>query len=188
MAWRSGSLSRTFLNAARSPVIRPSAGNSAAAPRFRRPSSPLLPNSVHPSRRLSFTNPRCCYYPFRPRILSNNDSIECSRIIAPSLLINFAGILLSWVGFNRWCRCTAWWRTLVWLPTLLSTRGLVASCLRVPSDALVKIANFSLYLFVDFVSLVFSLQNIELFCLILLIWYFIIVVFSHGFTSIEFLV
>ncbi|XP_057542926.1 uncharacterized protein LOC130821255 isoform X1 [Amaranthus tricolor] len=51
MAWRSGSFSRSFLNAVRSPSIRPSTA-------FRRPSSPLLPNSVRQSRRLSFTNPR----------------------------------------------------------------------------------------------------------------------------------
>ncbi|KNA18688.1 hypothetical protein SOVF_068440 [Spinacia oleracea] len=46
MAWRTGSASR-FLNATRSPSIRPSTA-------VRRPPSPLLPNS----RRLSFTNPR----------------------------------------------------------------------------------------------------------------------------------
>ncbi|XP_021735064.1 uncharacterized protein LOC110701741 isoform X1 [Chenopodium quinoa] len=51
MAWRSGSFSRSFLNATRSPSIRPSTA-------FRRPPSPLLPNPARNSRRLSFTNPR----------------------------------------------------------------------------------------------------------------------------------
>ncbi|KNA06093.1 hypothetical protein SOVF_184310 isoform B [Spinacia oleracea] len=51
MAWRTGSFSRSFLNATRSPSIRRSTT-------FRRPTSPLLPNSVRNSRRLSFTNPR----------------------------------------------------------------------------------------------------------------------------------
>ncbi|KMT09777.1 hypothetical protein BVRB_6g127570 [Beta vulgaris subsp. vulgaris] len=51
MAWRSGSFSRSFLNAARSPTIRPSSA-------FRRPHSPLLPNSARNSRHFSFTNPR----------------------------------------------------------------------------------------------------------------------------------
>ncbi|XP_074295317.1 uncharacterized protein LOC141623147 [Silene latifolia] len=55
MAWRSGSMSRTFLNAARSPTVSRSATNSSA---FRRRPPPLLPNSATSTPRLSFTNPR----------------------------------------------------------------------------------------------------------------------------------
>ncbi|KAH9605553.1 hypothetical protein KSS87_014729 [Heliosperma pusillum] len=52
MAWRSGSMSRTFLNAARSPSVSRSATNSSA---FRHRPSPLFPNSTTSTRRL---NPR----------------------------------------------------------------------------------------------------------------------------------
>ncbi|GAB4846935.1 hypothetical protein Ancab_025945 [Ancistrocladus abbreviatus] len=56
MAWRSGSLSRTLVNTARSSPLRPPS-TSSALPRLRPPPS-FQANRLHPPRRLLLTNPR----------------------------------------------------------------------------------------------------------------------------------
>lgn len=170
MAWRSaGSAARSFVSAAaRAPSLRPP---PATLPRLR-PSQSSLP-------RRRFTNPRFHHFlilifqfewlEIIVLLMTLYSYVYCKAwtfwginpyfwIIENVHLLDWDMVFDGWIGtwesldaHSLSCLCTTWWLQLDSSLTLISTCELSANSLTVPSNALVKIANYSP--FVSFITL-----------------------------------